>query len=151
MPSAFVSLRFIYDFQIWSLLRRTCFLNEQETKYVFIYLNDNLKTQVRIGTSSGNAMLNDTQWFILVTFKSQTQDLSRRTCWLASYTVKVLWTVYPHQGRELQVHLSKNDCSQLIDSASRCIDRQVINFCKLQNELVEWCNSVLNLNPFVHL
>jgi hypothetical protein len=53
-----------------SLLRRTYFLNEQETKYVSIYLNDNLKPQVKIGSSSGHAVLNDTQWFILVTFKS---------------------------------------------------------------------------------
>ena len=33
-------------------------------------MNDDLKPQVKIGTSSGHAVLNDTQWFILVTFKS---------------------------------------------------------------------------------
>ena len=44
--------------------------NEQETKYVSIYLNNgDLKPQVKIGTSSGHAMLNEIQWFILVTFK----------------------------------------------------------------------------------
>jgi hypothetical protein len=36
-------------------------------EHVTIYLND-LKPQVKIGTSSGHAVLNDTQWFILVTF-----------------------------------------------------------------------------------
>ena len=55
---------------MWSLLRRTYFLNEQETKYVSIYLSDDLKPQVKIGNSSGHAVLNDTQWFILVTLKS---------------------------------------------------------------------------------
>ena len=70
MQSARFSLDSIDVFQMWSLLRRTCFLKEQITKYVSIYLNDDLKTQVKIRTSSGHAVLNDTQWFILVTFKS---------------------------------------------------------------------------------
>jgi len=52
------------------LLRRTYYLNEQETRYVSIYLNnDNLKPQVKMGTSSGHVVLNEIQWFILVTFK----------------------------------------------------------------------------------
>jgi len=53
------------------LLRRTYYLNEQETKYVSIYLNnDDLKPHLKIETSSGHAVLNEIQWFILVTFKS---------------------------------------------------------------------------------
>jgi len=52
------------------LLRRTYYLNEQETTYVSIYLNnDDLKPQVKIATSSSHAVLNEIQWFILVTFK----------------------------------------------------------------------------------
>jgi len=52
------------------LLRRTFTFNEQETKYVSVYLNENLKPQVKIGTSSGHVVLNDLQWFIIVTFKN---------------------------------------------------------------------------------
>jgi len=48
------------------LLRRTFF--DQETKYVSIYLNDEPKSQVKMGTS-GHVVLNDIQWCILVTFK----------------------------------------------------------------------------------
>jgi hypothetical protein len=41
------------------LLRRTYYLNEQETKYVSIYLNnDDLKPYVKIATS-GHAVLNE--------------------------------------------------------------------------------------------
>ena len=46
------------------------FLNQPETKYVSIYLNEDLKPQVNIGTSSGHVVLNEMQWIILVTFKS---------------------------------------------------------------------------------
>jgi hypothetical protein len=71
MQSARLSLVIINVFQMTGLLRRTYYLNEQETKYVSIYLdNDDLKPHLKIGTSSGLAVLNETQWFILVTFKS---------------------------------------------------------------------------------
>jgi len=53
------------------LFRRTYYLNEQETKYVSIYLNnDDFKPQVKIGNFSGHAVLNEIQCFILVIFKS---------------------------------------------------------------------------------
>jgi hypothetical protein len=70
MQSASLSLHIITVFQMWALFRRTYFLNEQETKYVFVYLNDDRTPQVKIGSSSGYAVLNDIQWFVLVTFKS---------------------------------------------------------------------------------
>jgi len=52
------------------LLRRTFFFNQQETKYVPVCLNENLKPQVKNGPSSSHVILNDLEWFILVTFKS---------------------------------------------------------------------------------
>ena len=52
------------------LLRRTYYLNEQQTKYVSIYLNyDNLKPEVKIGTP-GHAVLNEVEWYILVGLKN---------------------------------------------------------------------------------
>jgi len=61
----------VFQMTAWGLLRRTSCLNEQQTKYVSIYLNDdNLKSEVKIGTPSGHAVLIEMQWFILVTFKS---------------------------------------------------------------------------------
>jgi len=59
MQSARLSLHIINVFQTWALLRRTYFLNEQETNYVSSYLNYNLTPQVKIGRSSGYAVLND--------------------------------------------------------------------------------------------
>ena len=46
------------------------FFYKQEKKYGSSYLNEDLKPQVKIGTSSNHVVLNDLQWFILVTFKS---------------------------------------------------------------------------------
>jgi hypothetical protein len=73
------------------------------------------------------------------------QEWRARTRWLASYPVNILWTLYS------QVHLSKKVWWELMDLGSACIDKQVIKFCKLQDELVEGAISALRLNPFVHL
>jgi len=71
MQSARLSLVIINVFQMTVLIRRTYSLNDQEKKYVTIYLNnDDLKPEVKIGTSSGHAVLNEIQLFILVAFKS---------------------------------------------------------------------------------
>jgi hypothetical protein len=73
MQSSLLNLYFINVFQMtaWGLLRLTYYLNEQQTKYVSIHLNDdNFKPEVKIATPSGYAVLNEMQWFILVTFKS---------------------------------------------------------------------------------
>jgi len=37
-----------------------------------VYLDDNLRPHVKIEAPSGRALLNDTRWFILVTFKDNT-------------------------------------------------------------------------------
>jgi hypothetical protein len=51
MQSARLSLVIIV-YQMTELLRRTFYLNEQETKFVSIYLNnDDLKPHLEIGTS----------------------------------------------------------------------------------------------------
>ena len=53
----------------FSLLQRTYNLNEKETKKVSIYFYDNLRPHVKNEAPSGRALLNNTHWFILVTFK----------------------------------------------------------------------------------
>ena len=70
MQSVLLSKHIIDVFQMTGSLRRTFFFNEQETKYVSIYLNEDFKPQAKTGTSSGHVVLNDIEWFILVAFKS---------------------------------------------------------------------------------
>ena len=44
----------------FSLLQRTYNLNEKETKKVSLYLDDNLRPQVKIEAPSDRVLLNDT-------------------------------------------------------------------------------------------
>jgi hypothetical protein len=71
MQSARLSLDLINVFQMLSLLQRVYYINKQRTKYVCIYLDENLTPQVKIASSSSHVVQNQIQWFILVTFKSQ--------------------------------------------------------------------------------
>ena len=99
------------------LLRRTFLFNE-ETKYVSVYLNENLKPQVKIGTSSGHVVLNDLQWFILVTFKSnisnEVHELGDSRHILSMYCGRYIRIT----SENTQVYLSKKDWSQPMDLAS---------------------------------
>jgi len=70
MQSVLLSLLITDVFQMTGLLRRTFYFNEQEAKYVPVYLNKDLKPQEKVGISSSHVVLNDLLWFILVTIKS---------------------------------------------------------------------------------
>jgi len=39
----------------------------------------------------------------------------------------------------------------MLELASACVDRQVIKFCRLQDELVEWRNKRVESKSFLHL
>ena len=132
------------------LLRRTYHLNEQQTKHVSIYLNDdNLKPEVTIGTPSGHAVLNGMQWFILLTFKSDMPRNEVHELGDPQHTLSVYCGRYIRITSEnTQVHLSKKDWSQLLDLASGCIDREVIKYGRLQEELAEWRNKCFESKSF---
>jgi len=104
---------------------------------------------VKIGNSSGHAVLNNTQWFILVTFKSYIPKGVVHELGDSRHTLSVYCGRYIRITSEnTQVHLSKKDWSQLLELASACIGRQVIKFCRLQAELVEWRNKCVESKSF---
>jgi len=149
MQSAHLSRVIINVFQMMGLLHRTYFFNEQEINYFYIYLNDDHKRQVKIGNFSGCVVLNDFQCFILVTFKGNIPKNEVYELGDSRHTLSMYRGRYIRMSSEnTQVHLSKRDWSQLMDLPSACIDKQVIKFGKLQNQLVEWWNKFLPSNTF---
>jgi len=84
-------------------------------------------------------VLNDIQWFILVTFKSNISKNEVHELGDPHHNLSMYW------GRQVritsensQVYLSKNNWSQLMDLASACVDSEVIKFCRFQDKLEEW-------------
>jgi hypothetical protein len=152
MQSARLSLVIINVFQMTELLRRTYYLNEQETKYVSINLNnDDLKLYVKIGTFSRHAVLNDIKWFILVTFKG---DISKNEVHKLSDSQHTLSVYYGRYIRitikNTQVYLRTKDLSQLMYLASGCIDTEVIKYSRLQDEFSEWRNKFFESKSFLN-
>jgi len=137
MQSAHLILVIINVFQMTGLLRRTYYLNEQEIKYVSIYLNnDDLKPQVKFGTSSGHAVLNEILWFIVLTFKSDIPKNEVHELGDSQHTLSVYCGRYIRITSEnTQVCLSKKVWSQLMDLACGCIDREVIKYGRLKDEI----------------
>jgi len=128
----------------------TYLLPQRTTKYVSIYLNyDTLKPEVKIGTPSGHAVLNEVQWYILVAFKSnipknEVHELGDNQHTLSMYCGRYIRI----RSENTQVRLSKQDWSQLMDLASACITREVIKFGTLQDELLVWRNKCFESKSF---
>jgi len=97
-------------------------------------------------------VLNEMQWFILVTFKCDTPKNEVHELGDPHHTLSVYSGWYIRiTSEKTQVLLSKKDLSQLLDLASACIDREVIKYGRIHKILQIWAISVLNPNPFVHL
>jgi hypothetical protein len=118
-------------------------------KYVSIYLNDDtLKPEVKIGTP-GHAVLNKIQWFILATIKSNIPKNEKHELDDNQHTLSVYCGRYIRiTSEKTQMYLSKQHWTQIMDLASVCIDREVIKYGRLQDELVEWRNKCFDSKSF---
>ena len=132
-------------------LTSTYLLPQRTTKkYVSIYLNDDtLKPEVKIGTPSGHAVLNEVQWYFLVTFKINIPKNEVHELGDKQHTQSMYCGMYIRITSEnTQVHLTRIDWSQLMDLANACIDREVIKYGRLQDEIVEWRNKCFDSKSF---
>ena len=117
----------------FSLLQRTYNLNEKQTKNVSIYLDGILRPQVKIEAPKGRAVLNYTQWFILVTFKDNIPKGEVHELGVSAHTLSVHCGRYVRIAtKNIQVVLSKKEWTYLMELASACIKRQVIRFIRLR-------------------
>jgi hypothetical protein len=106
----------------------------------------------KIGTSSGHVVLNEIQWFILVTFKSDIPKNKVHELGDSQHTLPVYCGRYIRiTSEETQVCLSKKDLSQLMDLARGCIDREVIKYGRLKDEHLEWRNKWFESKSFCTL
>jgi hypothetical protein len=116
---------------------------------VSLYLGDDLKPYVKIATPSGHVVLNITQGFILVTFKSDIPEHQVHEFGDPRHTVSVYCGRYIRITSEFTfVYLRKNDWKEMLGLSSSCLDRRIIRFDRLQDELLEWRNKCLESKSF---
>jgi len=94
-------------------------------------------------------VLNEIQWFILITFKSdisknEMNELGELQHILSVYCGRYICIT----SGNTQVYLSKKDWSQLMDFENGCTDSEVIKYGRLQDELLEWCNKCFEFKSF---
>jgi len=94
-------------------------------------------------------MLNCTQRFILVTFEDNITKGEVHELGDSRHTLSMHCGQYIRITSEnTQVLLSKKDLVYLVELANACINRQVIRFIRLQDDMVEWWNKCLRENSF---
>ena len=130
-----------------TLLERIYFINKQRSKNVCTYLDDDLAPQVRITSSTGHVVLNQIQWFILVTFK----DFEPGVYYLGDSRHELFMYCGQYiriKCENAQVILNKAEWSCLMELARSCLNRQIHIFFRLQEELLEWCNKCWTSKSF---
>jgi hypothetical protein len=125
-------------FQIWTLLEHNNFLNKRRTKYVSVFLDETLQPHVKIASSSHSIVLNQTQWFILVIFKSHiskriVHELGDLYNTLSMYCGRYIRIM----SEDVQVLLNKSEWSELIKLACNCMNRQILKLFRLHEEMIE--------------
>jgi hypothetical protein len=143
------NLVIINVFHMSTLLERVYFLNKRRTNYVSIFLDENLSPQVKLVRSSRNVILNQIEWFILVTFKNDIPKSEVHELRDLRHTVSVYCGQYSRNTFEdVSVFLSKSEWSYLMELAGSCIDRQILELCKLYDDLIQRRNKRFDYKSF---
>ena len=132
-----------------TLLERVYYLNKQRTKYVSIFLDETLNPHVKIASSSRSVVLNQMQWFILVTFKDHIPKSEVHELGDSRHTLSL------HCGRyiritseDVHVFLNKSEWSDLMELARTCMDRQILKLFRLHEDLIEWQKKCYESNSY---
>jgi hypothetical protein len=117
------------------------------SKHVCVYLDDDQAPQVKITARKDSVVLNEIQWFILVTFneyKCGIHELGDPSHNLFMYCRRYIRIKC---GSD-QVVLLLTEWSYLMKLASACLDRQIRKLSVLQEEVSAWHDRCLESNTY---
>ena len=134
---------------MWALLEHAYFLKKQRTKYVSIFLVEILQPHNKSASSSRSVVLNQIQWFILVTFKSHIPKSEVHEPGDSRHTLSLHCGRYIRiMSEDVQVFLNKTDWSDLMELARVSMGRQILKLFRLHEDLIEWRNKCYESNSY---
>jgi hypothetical protein len=134
---------------MWTLLEHVYFPNKQRTNCVSIFLNENPTPKMTIVNFSRFVMLNQIQWFTVVTFKDHIPKSEVYGLGDSRHTLSVYYGRYIRiMSEEVQMHLNKSEWSYLTELANSCIDKHILKFCRLYDDLIHWRNKCFESKSF---
>jgi hypothetical protein len=134
---------------MWTPLEGVYPLNKARMRFVTLFVEECLSLHIKMVCSSRAIMLNQIQWFILVTFKDHIPKDVLHELGDTHHTLDLYCGRYiSSTSDDVHILLSKSQWTYLIDLAGSCINRQILKLFHLHDELLEWPN---NLNLFVRL
>jgi hypothetical protein len=121
------------------LLERVYHLNVSQTKYVSLFLDENFAPHTRIVCDKKAVMLNQIQWFLLVTFKDNIpknvfHELGDSLNTLVLYCGKYARITCDN----VHVVLAKSQWNYRIHLAESCLSRQIMKMFYLCGDLEKW-------------
>jgi hypothetical protein len=135
------------------LLCRIYYLNEQMSKHVCVYLDDDQAPQVKITTRKDSVVLNEIQWSKLV-------KINEYKCWIhklgdPSNDDLNTYCAFMRRGQSVRflckkrrVVLSRKEWLQLMKVASECLDNLIRKLAPLQPELLAWYIKCLHYKTY---
>jgi hypothetical protein len=132
---------------MWALLERVYPLNKLKTRYVSVFLDENLTPQVKIVCSSRAIVLNRMQWFILSTFKDPIPKDVIHELRDSNHTLELYCGRYIRiTSDDVLILLSKSQWSYLKYLGRSCINRQIIKMVHLYENMNFGVMNVWNRN-----
>jgi hypothetical protein len=130
------------------IFQRIYYLNGQMSKYVCVYLDDDLAPQVKITSRKDSVVLSEIQWSKLVKkineYKCGIHELGDPSNNLFMYC-----------GRSVRIRCEKHkvvllrqEWLHLMKVASACLDNLIRRLAPLQPELLSWCIRCLHYNTY---
>ena len=124
-------------------------LNVSQTKYVSLFLAEDLTPHFRIVCGNKAVVLNQIQWFILVTFK----DIPKNVFHELGDSLNTLDLYCGKYARitcdNVHVVLTKSQWNYLMHLAESCLNRQIMKMFYLRDDLQKWHKECLETNSFV--
>jgi hypothetical protein len=142
MQDAVFNLDVSNVFHMWRSLERVNILNKQMTKYVSIVLDKTLTLQFKVVSSSRNVVLHEMQRFILAVFESHIPKSEMQELGDPPHTLSVSCGRYIRvMSQNVRGFINTSEWPCLMELASSCMDRHLLNVFILHGDLVERRNK----------
>ena len=135
--------------QMKRLLERVYYLNDSQRKYVSLFLDENLTPHARIVCGNRAVVLNQIQWFILVTFKDNIPKNVIHELGDSLHTLDLYCGKYARITCDnVHVVLTKSQWNYLMHLAEFCLSRQITKLFYLRDDLEKWRKECLETKSF---
>ena len=122
-------------------------LNSNWTKYVCLYLNRDLKPEVKIVSDLSAVVLNKDQWCALMVFKDYVKNYIVHELWDSSHTLDLYYGQVRITYNNVHVLLDESEWKHFKNVADLYINMYMVKVYRQPKDLIEWQGSGSLVTP----